>query len=186
MKTTILASLAVLLLVSGRADAAAIEGVEFHDRLSLDGETLTLRSTALLRYKILFKGYVAALYLEPGAPLEHVLGDVPRRLEIEYFWSIPAEGFAAATLDGIEKNVDRETWQGLRPKIARFNALYAAVQPGDRYQLTYLPGVGTELALNGEPRGVVEGVEFARALFSIWLGDEPFDASLKAQLLAER
>lgn len=174
---------AALLLVAGTAQSARIEGVEFSDQLSLGSETLTLRGTALLRYKLLFRGYVAALYLPADAPTSRVLGDAPRRLEIEYFWSIPADAFQTATLEGIEKNVDPETWSRLRPKIDRFNTFYATVQPGDRYQLTYLPGTGTELALNGERRGLVEGADFARALFSIWLGARPFDESLKAQLL---
>jgi hypothetical protein len=70
-----------------------------------------------------------------------------------------------------------------RPEIDRFNEFYEDVEPGDRYELTYLPGVGTELALNGQSRGRVEGAEFASALFSIWLGRQPFDASLKRKLL---
>jgi hypothetical protein len=61
--------------------------------------------------------------------------------------------------------------------------LYVDVQPGDRYSLTYIPGRGTELALNGEPRGVIEGAEFAAALFSIWIGREPIDKSFKNQIL---
>ena len=56
------------------------------------------------------------------------------------------------------------------------------MKPGDRYALTYIPGVGTELALNGKPKGVIEG-DFAAAYFAIWLGAKPLDASLKAQLL---
>jgi len=39
------------------------------------------------------------------------------------------------------------------------------------------------LALNGRALGSVEGADFASALFSIWLGKHPFDASLKQQLL---
>jgi hypothetical protein len=60
------------------------------------------------------------------------------------------------------------------------------VEPGDRYSLTYVPGVGTELARNGEPLGVVPGAEFSSALFAIWLGDEALDEPLREQLLARR
>ena len=61
--------------------------------------------------------------------------------------------------------------------------MYEDVKPGDRYSLTYIPGKGTELALNGEPKGIVEGSEFAAALFSIWLGKKPIDESFKKQIL---
>ena len=71
-----------------------------------------------------------------------------------------------------------------RPSLDRINALYRDVKPGDRYSLTYLPGRGTELALNGEPLGLIAGSDFASAYFSIWLGPKPLDAALKAQLLS--
>lgn len=45
----------------------------------------------------------------------------------------------------------------------------------DRYSLTYMPGVGTELALNDNPLGVIDGADFAAAYFRIWLGDHPID-----------
>jgi hypothetical protein len=60
------------------------------------------------------------------------------------------------------------------------------VEPGDRYTLTYAPGWGTELALNGEPLGRIAGPDFASAVFSIWLGDEPMDKPLKRRLLTPR
>jgi hypothetical protein len=175
--------LAVGLFVAAPALAASIEGVVFSEQQAVGGKELPLRGTALLRYRILFRGYVAALYLPPETPVAQVLEDVPRRLEIEYFWGIPATGFVSATLDGIRKNVDAAAWERLEPEIHRFNRFYRNVEPGDRYQLTYTPGVGTELALNGERLGRIEGAAFASALFSIWLGEHPFDVSLKNQLL---
>ena len=171
---------------SGRAQAAQIEGIRFADELRLgphDETELTLHGLGLLRFRLVLRGYVAALYLEPDVSPTRVLDDVPRRLEIEYFWGIGAEGFAAATNEGIEQNVSPEQWRSLQPRIRRFNTLYLDVKPGDRYALTYLPGRGTELALNGTVLGSVEGADFASALFSIWLGKQPFDASLKQQLL---
>jgi len=168
--------------------ATEIEGVRFEKNLSVGDEQLRLHGTGLLRYRVLIKGYVAALYLSDSLGGEQtprtVLADTPRRLEIEYFWAIPAEGFAKATVEGISRNTDRETFEGLRDRIERLNALYEDVEPGDRYAITYLPGVGTELALNGRPLGVVEGADFSAALFAIWLGDEALDESLRRQLLA--
>jgi hypothetical protein len=177
------AAAAVLLAVAGPAVAKEIEGVRFADRLEAGGTTLVLHEVGLLRYRVVFKGYVAALYLGEGVRPAEVLEDVPRRLEIEYFWAIKAPGFAEATDRGIAANVPPETVERLRPRIARLNALYEDVKPGDRYALTYLPGVGTELALNGRPLGTIGGTDFAAAVFAIWLGPNPLDASLKAQLL---
>ena len=163
--------------------AASTEVVDFTDHYDWNGTPLRLNGAGVFRYRIFIKGYAAALYLGEGIDADRALDDVPRRLEIEYRWSIPAEAFAQATFEGILRNVDATTLARLRGSIGRLNALYADVEPGDRYALTYVPGVGTELALNGEPRGLIEGAEFASALFAIWIGEQPVDERLRTQLL---
>jgi hypothetical protein len=171
--------------VAAAAPPLEIEGVRFDRTIQVMKQPLQLRGAALQRYKILFKAFVAALYLPPGADSEGALSNVPKRLEIEYFWPIPAADFASITIDRIAMNVPSERLASLRTRIARFNDLYSDVQPGDRYSLTYLPGVGTQLALNGVPLGTAPGADFAAAIFSIWLGDNPLDAGLKTSLLGE-
>jgi hypothetical protein len=168
--------------------AAELEGVRFLDRVSIGDSQLRLRGMGLLRHRFFLKGYVAALYLHEGFEGEvtsaAVLADVPRRLEIEYFWSIPADSFAEITRDGIARSVDEGTYRSLEDRIEQLNELYADVEPGDRYSLTYLPGIGTVLALNGVARGRVEGADFSSALFSLWIGERALDARLREQLLA--
>jgi len=184
-RVMILAWMAVCLLAPS-ARAAQIEGVEFAERYESRGTQLRLNGVGLLRYRIFLKGYVAALYLGEEVGAERALADVPRRLEIEYFWPIPAESFAKATREGISRNVDAKTNERLAHQVEQLNRLYEDVEPGDRYALTYVPGVGTELALNGDPRGVVEGADFSAALFAIWLGERALDEPLREQLLAWR
>jgi hypothetical protein len=175
---------------SGDAGAAEIEGVRFSDALTVGDTQLRLHGTGLLRYRVFIKGYVAALYLADsfgeGVTSTSVLADAPRRLEIEYFWAIPAEGFADVTVEGIARSTDRVTFERLRDRIERLNSIYEDVEPGDRYALTYVPGIGTELSRNGRPLGVIEGADFSSALFSIWLGERALDDSLRRQLLASR
>jgi hypothetical protein len=130
------------------------------------------------------KAYVAALYLGDGVQPDAVLADVPKRLEINYFYTIAALDFVKATDVTIAANTDIATLTRLRPQIDTLSALYRDVKPGDRYTLTYIPGRGTELALNQQALGMIPGAEFARAMFAIWLGAKPLDAALKSQLLA--
>jgi hypothetical protein len=180
--------LAAACLSEQSARAAEIEGVRFSDRLSVGASEFRLHGTGLLRYRVFIKGYVAALYLAQSfageATPKAVLADVPRRLEIEYFWAIPADRFAKATVEGISRSMDPAAFERLRRRIDQINQLYEDVEPGDRYALTYLPGFGTALALNGRRLAVVEGADFSAALFAIWIGEEPLDESLRSQLLA--
>ena len=173
--------LSVVLMTA--AQAAIIEGVMFADRYQTGTTTLTLNNVGLLRYRVIFKGYVAALYLGEGTRPEDVLTDVPKRLELEYFWSIAGADFGKAAEKILADNFPDAQVAPFRSRLDRLNTLYENVKPGDRYSLTYIPGVGTELALNGKPKGVIEGADFAAAYFAIWLGAKPLDASLKTQLL---
>jgi hypothetical protein len=163
--------------------AATLEGVDFADQVRAGDVTLQLNCVGLLRYKVFIKAYVAALYLGDGAATADVLADVPKRLELSYFWSISGADFGKAGDQILAQNVDAETIAALRPRLDRMNAWYRDVKPGDRYSLTYVPGVGTELALNGSRLGIIDGADFASAYFRIWLGDTPIDARLRDQLL---
>ncbi|MFN8545516.1 MAG: DUF2878 family protein [Candidatus Binatia bacterium] len=176
-------ALVVVLATSLSGVAAEIEGVRFADQVRSHDVTMQLRCVGLLRYKVFIKAYVAALYLGDGAVADDVFADVPKRLELSYFWSIKGADFGRAGDEILKRNVDERTLTTLRPRLERINGWYRDVKPGDRYALTYLPGVGTQLALNGNEVGVIDGADFAKAYFRIWLGDEPIDARLRAQLL---
>jgi Chalcone isomerase-like len=166
--------------------AATIEGVTFPERHQIDNTTLLLNNVGLLRYRIVINAYVAALYLGEGVRSDAVLTDVPKRLELRYFWAIVGPDFGKAADKILAENVSAETLHSLRSRIERLHALYEDVNPGDRYSLTYIPGRGTELALNGSAKGTIEGADFAAAYFAIWLGQKPLDRSLRDQLLRER
>jgi hypothetical protein len=182
--------LAAVCFFGQTARGAEVEGVHFVDRMRAGEEELQIHGTGLLRYRLFIKAYVAALYVvesfDGDATPSAILADIPRRLEIEYFWSIPADAFVKITIEAIARSVDAETLENLRAPIEQLNGLYQDVEPGDRYALTYVPGIGTELALNGRTRGVVEGADFSSALFSIWLGEHAIDDSLRKQLLTRR
>ena len=102
-KLTLLGLSAALFLAQTTA-AAEIEGVRFAERLRVGESELRLHNTGLLRYRIIIKGYVAALYLSKdfsGEPTSSsVLADAPRRLGIE---TAPTRPFArATTLSSVE------------------------------------------------------------------------------------
>jgi hypothetical protein len=175
-----------LTLVTLRAHpiaAAILEGVHFADQVRAGDTTLQLSCVGLLRYKVVIKAYVTALYVGEGAATDEVLADVPKRLELSYFWSISGADFGKAGDQILAENIDAQTLAALRPRLDRINEWYRDVKPGDRYSLTYVPGAGTELALNGNRLGVIEGADFAAAYFRIWLGDSPIDTRLRDQLL---
>lgn len=172
-----------LIGVTPNVNGAEIEGIRFENRYETEGIRLKIQGAGLLRYLGVIKAYAGALYLEEGSSIEDVLSDKPKRLEVEYFHAVKGEDFGVTTNKVIEKNTDAPTLQRIRPQIDYHNSLYEDVQPGDRYSLTYIPGRGTELALNGKTKGIIKGADFASALFSMWLGKTPMNKPFKNQLL---
>ena len=178
-----LAIIVVLIGMTMPVSATRVEDVKFPEQYMADGAELKIRGTGTLRYMVFIKAYVGGLYLPKDVSSGDALSEVPKRLEVEYFHAIEGKDFGAAARKMIANNVDEATFQRLEPKIEHHSSMYEDVKPGDRYALTYIPGRGTELALNGEPKGTIEGSEFAAALFSIWLGEKPIDDSFKKQIL---
>jgi hypothetical protein len=179
----VIVALLLLLTTAPVSQAAVIEGVAFEDTYRIQDTELHLQGYGLLRYMIIIKAYVGAFYMLPGAEVSQALGPTPRRLELSYFHAITAEDFAEATRQKMADNVSPEKMAALAERLARFNSLYRDVQPGDRYALTFLPGRGTELSLNGEPLGRIDGDDFATAVFAIWLGANPIDTDFRDALL---
>ena len=168
------------------AHALTVENIPFADSTTIGGKPVPLRNAALLRYLKVIKAYVAALYLPEGVKADDVLADVPKRLEISYLVAIKGPDFHKGAAPVLERNQTPAELARLRGRLERINAAYKDVTSGDRYSLTYLPGRGTELALNGTPLIVIEGADFAAAYFGIWLGREPIDEKLKRDLLKGR
>lgn len=163
--------------------AATIDGVDFTDQAQVGEQTLNIVGTSLLRYKIVFKGYVGAFYLPKGSQAKAAFADVPRRLDLHYYWDIPAEKFGPAANEILADNISEQEIAALRSKIDDFHSAYVDIAEGERYTLSYQPGVGTTLAHNGKPLKTVAGLDFANAYFSIWLGKNPIDDDFRDELL---
>jgi hypothetical protein len=158
--------------------------VSFPETISAGSSRLQLFGLGLLRYRVLFRGYVGGLYLPAGATAATALADVPKALELYYFWDLEKDLFGEAAEELLANAHPPQRIAQLRERLDRLHPLYRDVEAGDRYRLTYAPGIGTTLAHNGEPLGTIPGADFARDYFGIWLGAKPIDESFRDQLLA--
>jgi hypothetical protein len=93
MKLKAVFIIAILALMSGTftfpLNAAEIEGIRFNDTHIAENTKLRLTGVGLLRYWG-FKAYVGAFYLEEGASTGKFMSDTAKRIELEYFRSIPS------------------------------------------------------------------------------------------------
>jgi hypothetical protein len=152
---------------------------EFH------GAKMTLRGESMLTVGYVFKVYDARLLVgEPYATAD-VLSDVPKRLEIKYLRSIEAADIVGIGDETIKRQVPAAELASLQARIETINRWYTDVRAGDTYTLTYVPGKGSELALNGKALGVIEGADFAQAYFGIWLDPRTKYKDFRRKLLSE-
>jgi len=83
----------------------------------------------------------------------------------------------------LEKNLNSQELAQIAERVGRLNAAYQTVKEGDQSSLTYLPETGTTLRINGAPVITIEGQDFARLYFTIWLGEQPISVPLREHLL---
>jgi len=174
------------LLVAPGIQAAEIEEIQFPENVEAGGDTLPLFGLGLLRYRVFFRGYVGGLYLPTGATADQTLTDVPKALELYYFWDIEGRFFGEAAEELLVKSHPPERIAALRERLDRLNSIYRDVKVGDRYRLSYVPGTGTTLLYNGKALGTIPGADFAEAYFGIWLGDQPLNETFRDQMLGGR
>ena len=146
------------------------------------GLELERKASAPVHYARIFHVYDAALYGPAELPAR-ALAAVPVTacLVIEYRMDV-----SAARLREAAETVLRRQQADLTPlaaRIARLHAAYRDVVEGDRFALCHAPESGTTLLLNDEVLVTVEGDDFARAYFGIWLGEEPIAPPLREAVL---
>jgi hypothetical protein len=179
--TNLLGSLALVLCLVIWPNARAIQGNP--DVLSEDGARFELIGTTTFRWMSVIKVYDARLHLGAGEPPTKVFADIPVRLQLTYHLGFTAAEIIKGGDTLLARNVKAETLASLRDRLELINRAYRDVREGDRYALTYVPGKGTTLRLNGSPLVTIPGHDFAAAYFRIWLGDDPISESMRDALL---
>jgi hypothetical protein len=182
MRRVALVSLAVL-LVGAPVLAREVAGVTLAPTITIDGRSLALNGAGL-RTRFFFKVYVIGLYLEhPSTDAAAILAaDETRRADLRLLRALPGPEIADAIGRAFEQNAGPAA-PALHERLTRFEAMFPSVAVGDAITLTYAPGPGVTVAVNGRAVGVIPGKDFADVLFSVWIGAAPIDATLKQALL---
>ena len=159
--------------------------VSFQDRTSVDGNMLTLNGLGLRQATMLkVNVYVAGLYVakpstDPNAVLE---APTAKQLLLHFVRSVGRSDLNKSWEEGFEANAKGQL-PALKERIEKLKGLMTDMKSGERLIFTFKPGGGVFVAIDGTGKGTVAGDDFAKALFSIWLGAHPPNESLKAGLL---
>ena len=64
-------------------------------------------------------------------------------------------------------------------------AVFKDLANGNVYDFIYVPGKGVEIYKNGQLASTIQGLDFKKAMFGIWLCDKPAQESLKEAMLGQ-
>ena len=173
--------------VTGPAAAGELAGVTLPDQITVDSGTLLLNGMGLREATWLkVDVYVAGLYLETKSsdPEAIVRSEQTKRLVMRFVRSVDRDALLKGWREGFEKSAGPSA-AALRDRIATFESWVTNMPKGESMSLTYLPGTGVQVEIEGEAKGTVPGADFAQALFRIWLGPSPPNPGLKEGLLGK-
>lgn len=175
---------ATLLLLAAPALARSVAEVDVPETLSVDGKSLKCNGAGI-RKKFVVKVYVGALYLESnstdaGAILK---GDGAWAVRMVFLRDVDKDKIVGAYKEGFEKNSPSKA-ATLQPSLDKLTATLTDAKKGAIVTVSYAPGKGTTVAVQGGPTVTVEGKDFGDAMLANWLGNKPADGGLKTEILA--
>ena len=138
--------------------------------LSVGGKTLKLNGAGI-RKKVFIKVYVGALYLEENAtdPSAIIKADSARAVHMVFLRSVDKAKILGAYKEGFENN-SGDKMAALQAGLDKLAGVISDAKEGTAITISYVPGKGTTLAVQGGGSVTIEGKDFADAMFLIWLG----------------
>ena len=162
-----------------------ISGVSVDETLSFDGNKLVLNGAGV-KEKMWIDLYVASLYLpKKSSNADAIINSneaaiikiniVSSLVSTDKMIELMEEGFVNATNGNTAP---------IKNKIDSFMMLFKEdIKKNDEFMIVNNPKLGIILFKNGVKKRVIEGMDFKKALFGVWLCIKPADEKLKRAML---
>ncbi|MCZ4286726.1 MULTISPECIES: chalcone isomerase family protein [Marinobacter] len=191
MKKALSTGFASLLLTAALTTPAAaltVEGVDVPDTYSAMDIELKLNGAGT-RSKWFMDLYIGGLYvpetIDDGQAI--INADEPQAITLHIISGmITSDKMKSATMEGFENSTGGDL-AAIKDDVDAFLDVFSEeIKDGDVFDLVYLPGEGVRVLKNGKERATIGDLEFKKALFGIWLSDEPAQEDLKEKMLGQR
>jgi hypothetical protein len=163
-----------------------VAGVKVDDKVSIEGQNLVLNGVGT-RVKMFMDMYVGALYLEKKSTNANEImaskDGAAIRLTI-VSGLISSDKMIDAVTEGFENSTGGKT-APIKTKIDKFISFFKdEIKKGDVFTMVNTDE-GVVVYKNNTKKGVIEGNDFKKALFGIWLSAKPADKNLKKAMLGQ-
>ena len=162
-----------------------VSGVKLEENITVEGKKLVLNGAGI-REKWWIDLYVGSLYLPKKSSngTEVVNSSEVAAIKLDVVSGmISSEKMMGALDEGFLKSTSNNI-QPIQDKIEKFKTFFKEkFKKGDSFTIANVPGMGVVVYKNGAKKGAVDGQDFKKALFGIWLSNNPADADLKKAML---
>lgn len=164
--------------------------IDFSLELNQNNTKLKLVGEPALRSKLFFKVYVLAHYQEISRSHQDIVKNPVdenhfRLIRLVSKRKIAPKDMLSALSDGIKNNVSAEIFTKITPSLNTFNDYFKAQEfkEGTELSLFFQPKIGLEIKLDNKALGQIKDLDFASAIFKVWLGEKPVSNDIKKSLL---
>ncbi len=182
-----LSVLLIFIMTTIPVSAEKIGGVNLPETLTAGGENLVLNGAGL-RKKLWVKVYAGALYLkEKSDDAQKIIeAEEPMTIRLHFIREgVDSKKLVDAWNEGFESSTGGNM-EPLQSEINRFNACFnQETKENDVYDLMYIPGQGVNVVIEGALKDTIKGLEFKKALFGIWLGENTGLKDLRKEMLGK-
>ena len=185
MKSKIIAIAIILTSQFANAQKTA-GGITMPAKIKSAGTTLVINGIGI-REKLWIDLYVAGLYLKAEIKDANKIISADEKMLIKLHivsGLVSSEKMSASIEESFETSTGGKT-EKLRTRIKTFKAIFLKkpIVEGVVFDISYVPGKGTMVYIDGKYQTTIKGLDFKKALFNIWLGKIPASEDLKKNLL---
>jgi hypothetical protein len=162
-----------LTLAAVAAEARTVAGVNLPDSVNVNNQTLVLNG-ASIRKKLFIKVYVGALYLasKQSDAMAIVTADASRRMVMHFLFGVSKSQISEAWDEGLRDNTPNASAE-VKANFSKLVSWMEAIDKGKELVLTYVPGQGTIVEVNGVAKGTLPGKATSDAILATWIGPKP-------------
>ena len=162
--------------------------VTLPNTLNFNEQELVLNGAGIRKKAMVLKLYSGGLYLPTkSSDAKAIIGSedtMAIRLVITSSF-VSSEAMSEAVADGFDASTDGNT-APMGIQIETFVSFFSdEIVEGDVFDITNQKGKGVVVYKNDKELGVIKSAAFKKALFGIWLGNDPADSKLKKGMLGK-